>query len=247
MSEKKPQVFPKQEQIDARKAENEKIISFEAEKAQVTDEIYSSVKVNQNLQDQNYDYLKQNDALEMMRQRAKNELEIRNSGGVVQYSELAEKKERKKVIQQTSEEISRTRTEEQIELRDEQIRKNQEMIENYNKRFDESSIRNNNYVNPNEKNVTSMQNNYTPNQNPPAPPSTPIVINDYAYGKNPSSVDPYIFELSQPNYNAPFDVIPLPSQGKLYRNKKANIRLGYMTTADENILTSPTYWLVENS
>ena len=59
------------------------------------------------------------------------------------------------------------------------------------------------------------------------------------YGQNPSNINPYIFELSQPNYNAPFDVIPLPSKGKLYRNKKANIRLSYMTTADENILTSP--------
>jgi hypothetical protein len=54
-----------------------------------------------------------------------------------------------------------------------------------------------------------------------------------------TGVDPYILELSQPNYNAPFDVIPLPSKGKLYKNKKESVRLAYMTTADENILTSP--------
>ena len=49
----------------------------------------------------------------------------------------------------------------------------------------------------------------------------------------------YINELSQPNFNSPYDVIPLPSEGKLYKTKKPNIKIGYMTTADENILTSP--------
>jgi hypothetical protein len=34
-------------------------------------------------------------------------------------------------------------------------------------------------------------------------------------------------------------MLSLPSLGKTYRNKKPNVRLGYMTTADENILTSP--------
>lgn len=83
-----------------------------------------------------------------------------------------------------------------------------------------------------------QQNNYVP---PVQPPAKPPVNNNYTqdFGKNPSNIDPYILELSQPNYNAPFDVIPLPSMGKLYRTKKPNIRLAYMTTADENILTSP--------
>jgi hypothetical protein len=87
---------------------------------------------------------------------------------------------------------------------------------------------------------TGQQNSYTPPV-PPVPPSKPPVNPGYGdnYGKNPSNVDPYILELSQPNYNSPFDVIPLPSEGKLYRSKKPNIRLSYMTTADENILTSP--------
>jgi hypothetical protein len=72
---------------------------------------------------------------------------------------------------------------------------------------------------------------------PSSPSSQPLVANNVSYGQPTPSVTPYILEISQPNYNSPFDVIPLPSLGKTYRNKKPNVRLGYMTTADENILT----------
>lgn len=59
------------------------------------------------------------------------------------------------------------------------------------------------------------------------------------YGELPSNLNSQIIELSQPDFNSAFDVIPLPSQGKVYRNRKPNIKVSYMTTADENILTSP--------
>lgn len=59
------------------------------------------------------------------------------------------------------------------------------------------------------------------------------------YGELPSNLNSQIIELSQPDFNSAFDVIPLPSQGKVYRNRKPNIKISYMTTADENILTSP--------
>jgi hypothetical protein len=49
----------------------------------------------------------------------------------------------------------------------------------------------------------------------------------------------YIEELSQPQFNSAFDMIPLPSEGKLYNLKKKTVKVAYMTTADENILTSP--------
>jgi len=39
--------------------------------------------------------------------------------------------------------------------------------------------------------------------------------------------------------NEPFDVIELPSKGYFYANKKTHLRVGYLTAADENILTSP--------
>ena len=48
-----------------------------------------------------------------------------------------------------------------------------------------------------------------------------------------------IAELSQPQMNQPYDVIPLPSEGKLYKNKKGRVKVAYLTAADENLLTSP--------
>jgi hypothetical protein len=36
-----------------------------------------------------------------------------------------------------------------------------------------------------------------------------------------------------------YDVVPLPSQGIYYKNGKKNIRVAYLTAADENILQSP--------
>jgi hypothetical protein len=50
--------------------------------------------------------------------------------------------------------------------------------------------------------------------------------------------------LSQPQMNQPYDLIPLPSEGKLYSNNKKSVKVAYLTTADENILTSPN--LVES-
>jgi hypothetical protein len=48
-----------------------------------------------------------------------------------------------------------------------------------------------------------------------------------------------VAEISQPQMNQPYDVIPLPSEGKLYKNKKEKIKVAYLTAADENLLTSP--------
>lgn len=91
--------------------------------------------------------------------------------------------------------------------------------------------------------VEAKKNNQTqqpPVQQPPVVPPTP----PSSYGQTsilppekPKNV--YIEQLSQPQMNSAFDVIPLPSQGKLYKNKKKNIKIAYMSTADENILTSP--------
>lgn len=40
-------------------------------------------------------------------------------------------------------------------------------------------------------------------------------------------------------FQAPFDVIPLPSRGLLYPGQQGNVKVEYMTATDENILTSP--------
>jgi len=39
-------------------------------------------------------------------------------------------------------------------------------------------------------------------------------------------------------FQAPFDVIPLPSKGLLYPNQNGSIKIEYLTAMDENILTS---------
>jgi hypothetical protein len=38
------------------------------------------------------------------------------------------------------------------------------------------------------------------------------------------------------NFNLPHDVVPLPSKGKFYVNKKKSLKVGYLTASDENIL-----------
>jgi hypothetical protein len=40
-------------------------------------------------------------------------------------------------------------------------------------------------------------------------------------------------------YTEQYDVIELPSQGILYPNKKSTVKVSYLTTIDENILSSP--------
>jgi hypothetical protein len=43
-------------------------------------------------------------------------------------------------------------------------------------------------------------------------------------------------DYGQENFTLPHDVVPLPSQGIFYKNKKKSIKVGYLTAADENIL-----------
>ncbi len=112
-------------------------------------------------------------------------------------------------------------------------------MENYQKRANEASVRNN--LNPNAGIYPQNDTSTFENRVPPIVPPKPPINNEYPenYGKNPSSIDSYIVELSQPNYNSPYDTLPLPSEGKLNRGCRESVRVGFMTTADENILTSP--------
>lgn len=41
------------------------------------------------------------------------------------------------------------------------------------------------------------------------------------------------------NFEAPFDVIPLPSRGLLYPGRPDSVKVEFLTASDENILTSP--------
>jgi len=43
-------------------------------------------------------------------------------------------------------------------------------------------------------------------------------------------------QYGQENFTLPHDVVPLPSGGIFYKNKKQSIKVGYLTAMDENIL-----------
>lgn len=40
-------------------------------------------------------------------------------------------------------------------------------------------------------------------------------------------------------FRAPYDIVELPSQGLLYKNKNSKVKVEYLTAMDENILSSP--------
>jgi hypothetical protein len=43
-------------------------------------------------------------------------------------------------------------------------------------------------------------------------------------------------QYAQENLTLPHDVVPLPSEGVFYKNKKKSVKVGYLTASDENIL-----------
>ena len=119
-------------------------------------------------------------------------------------------------------EVMRRRTEEQVRLRNEALQKNIDATKNYETQFNSVMDKpkpqeQHKVIVPTRQTITApIQTNFTMNTN-----------------------DSYIQQLSQPQYNMSFDVLPLPSGGKIYKNKKSAVKVAYMTTADENILTSP--------
>jgi len=223
----KPKVFPTKEEIEHANNERAKMETYEAEKLKATDEIYVN-SINQAETSDSYA-----NAINMMKQRSLQQLEISKINGEVVDPNLAEPT---KVFKQTS---HYDKNEEQIKLRDAQLQKNIEQTQNYQRLAEEASKREYNNNNSFYKEKMTENNVSRNEQNNYVPPVKPPVNYNTEYGQNPSNINPFIIELSQPNYNSPFDVIPLPSRGKTYRNGKANIKVSYMTTADENILTSP--------
>jgi len=219
MSDIKPNVFPNNQPQKPNLTEAERIAAYEAEKMMLTNEIYSS----QAQSDTPYEHM---GAVEQMRIRTESQLKQKQEAGVVKDPSLSERTT-SNIRQQTKEDGYN----EQMVLRDEQLKKNLEQTQNYQRLSEEAMGRNKDYY---QQNTMQSQPTYQ------AQPSSPVMTTNPSLSFNQKpAVDPYILELSQPNYNAPFDVIPLPSKGKLYKNKKANVKLAYMTTSDENILTSP--------
>lgn len=221
MSDIKPNVFPNnQPQKNKTLTEAEKLAAYEAEKAAVTNEIYNS----QIQSDTPYEHMS---AVEQMRVRTEEQLRQKQEMGVVKEPYLSEKT----TTVNYHEQQKNNEYNEQMNLRDEQLKRNLEQTDNYQRMSREAMDRNKEYY--------EQKNMETKTTYQPQPSSPSMVTNPTQVLTHKPAIDPYILELSQPNYNAPFDVVPLPSKGKLYRGKKANIKLAYMTTADENILTSP--------
>lgn len=117
------------------------------------------------------------------------------------------------------------KTQEQIRLRDEALKRNQENVAQYQNKFDTAQERRIN---------TTPQPKEEPKKVVLSSEPKPIV-------KNTTMTDEqaYYERISQPQYNQAYDVIPIPSGGKVYKSKKSAFRVAYLTAADENILTSP--------
>jgi hypothetical protein len=120
-------------------------------------------------------------------------------------------------------EAMRIRTEEQVRLRNEALKKNIDATKNYETQFN------------------SIMDKPKPQQEQPKVivPTKQTITTPIQTSFTMNTNDSYIQQLSQPQYNMSFDVLPLPSGGKIYKNKKSAVKVAYMTTADENILTSP--------
>ena len=112
------------------------------------------------------------------------------------------------------------RTEMQIKLRDEQLRNNVEQTSQYQMQME----------------AAQQRPVYKPEPKVIVEPKSQVNNLDISEMTIPNE---YIARLSQPQFNMSYDLIPLPSGGKIYKNKKPNVKIAYMTTADENILTSP--------
>ncbi len=121
------------------------------------------------------------------------------------------------------------RTAEQIKLRDEALARNKVDSDKLYERRDE-------LMSQTKESLASSV----------VPPVVPPITNNYtgASNENNPKYDPFIESISQPQMNQPYDIIPLPSGGKFYPGKKSSVKVAYLTTADENILTSPN--LVES-
>lgn len=216
--EKKPNVIPTKEQ-QAEAQERAKIDAYEEGKPIVMQEIYGkSIEPS----DTPYSHI---NSVEVMRKRTEEQMKMLKERGVVKDEGLAENKQVRPLTKNEEEVLEiRKKAQQQMQIRDEHLQNNLNQTKNYEEQYSEAYNRKKEYVEniPTEK-YTKQINKNMEQQN---------------YGELPNEINPYIARLSQPDFNTSFDVIPLPSAGKTYNGVKSNIKVSYMTTADENILTS---------
>lgn len=61
-------------------------------------------------------------------------------------------------------------------------------------------------------------------------------------GENKKETSLYIPKKREYNSNTPYDVIPLPSKGQVYRHKTDRLQVAYLTARDENMFVSPNLY-----
>jgi hypothetical protein len=62
--------------------------------------------------------------------------------------------------------------------------------------------------------------------------------------ENPKKSEPVKGDLGEPQFEDEWDMVELPSKGKIYPTKKSRIKVAFLTADDENILSNPG--LIEN-
>ena len=75
----------------------------------------------------------------------------------------------------------------------------------------------------------------------PGPDRTPPALQTTQVPDSPAMAvaAPNVVAVEPKQVNAPYDLIPLPSEGKLYKHKKSKIKVAFLNASDENILTAP--------
>lgn len=69
----------------------------------------------------------------------------------------------------------------------------------------------------------------------PVPVAEPVISTEAVVSEKKVEYSP----LAEPKWGAPYDLVPLPSKGKLYKGVRDVVKVSYMSGSDENILTSP--------
>ena len=72
---------------------------------------------------------------------------------------------------------------------------------------------------------------------PPGPPTTQFQSQPMPGSNNLNNTQPQLSYKDE--YTGPWDIIELPSKGEIYQHKIGRLKVGFLTAADENILTSP--------
>lgn len=74
-----------------------------------------------------------------------------------------------------------------------------------------------------------------------AKPKENVLSDDYIIENNPDESDFNVDDME--DIDVPFDLIPIPSKGLVYKNGKAKIPVAYLNASDEDLITSPNLYV----